>query len=48
MSRELEKKGFQVIGRMFDRPNKMSSIHPKSSKGILFELAEQTILELAK
>ena len=38
---ELEKKGITIIGKMFDKPPKVAFIHPKSAKGILFELAER-------
>ena len=38
---ELEKKGVTIIGKMFDKPPKVAFIHPKSAKGILFELAEK-------
>ncbi|MBW1818355.1 MAG: VOC family protein, partial [Deltaproteobacteria bacterium] len=38
---ELEQKGLTIIGKMFDKPPKVAFIHPKSAKGILFELAEK-------
>jgi methylmalonyl-CoA/ethylmalonyl-CoA epimerase len=37
----LESQGLKVIGKMFDRPPKVAFLHPKSSKGILFELSER-------
>jgi methylmalonyl-CoA/ethylmalonyl-CoA epimerase len=37
---ELEGKGLTVVGKMFDRPSKLAFVHPKSAKGILYELAE--------
>lgn len=37
----LESQGLKVIGKMFDRPPKVAFLHPKSAKGILFELAER-------
>ena len=40
-SEKLEAQGLQIIGKMFDGPEKVSFLHPKSSKGILFELAEK-------
>ncbi len=40
-----EAQGLQVIGKMFDGPIKAAFLHPKSSKGILFELAEEPSLE---
>ena len=39
---ELERKGLTIIGKMLDKPPKVAFIHPKSAKGILFELAERT------
>jgi methylmalonyl-CoA/ethylmalonyl-CoA epimerase len=36
----LEAQGLQVIGKMFDASPKVAFIHPKTAKGILFELAE--------
>jgi len=42
---KLEAQGLQVIGKMFDSPSKLAFIHPKSTKGILFELAEKSSLE---
>jgi methylmalonyl-CoA epimerase len=41
LSEKLEAKGLQVIGKMFDGPTKVAFLHPKSTKGILFELAEK-------
>ena len=40
-----EAQGLQVIGKMFDGPIKAAFLHPKSSKGILFELTEEPSLE---
>ena len=40
-----EAQGLQIIGKMFDGPIKAAFLHPKSSKGILFELAEEPSLE---
>lgn len=37
---ELEKKGIIIIGKMFDSPNKVAFIHPKSAKGLLIELKD--------
>jgi methylmalonyl-CoA epimerase len=37
---ELEAKGYTVIGKMFDNSPKLAFLHPKSGKGILYELAE--------
>jgi hypothetical protein len=45
---KLEDQGLQVIGKMFDKPLKVAFLHPKSAKGILFELAERSSLESAK
>jgi len=42
---KLEARGLQVIGKMFDTPHKIAFVHPKSAKGILFELAENSSLE---
>ena len=36
----LETRGLQVIGKMFDSSPRIAFLHPKSAKGILFELAE--------
>ncbi len=44
----LEAQGLQVIGKMFDEPPKVAFLHPKSAKGILFELAEKSSLESSK
>ncbi|MBW1780535.1 MAG: VOC family protein [Deltaproteobacteria bacterium] len=44
-SERLEAQGFQVIGKMFEGPFKVAFLHPKSSKGILFELAEKSSLD---
>jgi len=37
---QLEKKGLIIIGKMFDSPNKVAFIHPKSAKGLLIELKQ--------
>ena len=37
----LEKKGAKIIGKMSDGPYRGGFVHPKSSKGILFELKER-------
>ena len=37
---QLEAQGLQVIGKMFDSSPRIAFLHPKSAKGILFELAE--------
>jgi len=37
----LEEKGVEIIGKMSDGPYRGGFIHPKSSKGILFELKER-------
>lgn len=42
---KLEAKGLQVIGKMFEGPFKLAFLHPKSAKGILFELAERSSTE---
>ncbi|MCJ7616322.1 MAG: VOC family protein [Desulfobacterales bacterium] len=44
-SEKYEAQGLQVIGKMFDGPFKVAFLHPKSSKGILFELAEKSSLD---
>ena len=41
---KFEEQGLQIIGKMFDGPVKAAFIHPRSSKGILFELAEHPSL----
>jgi methylmalonyl-CoA/ethylmalonyl-CoA epimerase len=38
----LEAQGLQVIGKMFDTAPRVAFLHPKSAKGILFELAENS------
>jgi methylmalonyl-CoA/ethylmalonyl-CoA epimerase len=42
---EFEAKGMTVIGKMFDQPSKMAFLHPKSGKGILYELAERSSMD---
>jgi methylmalonyl-CoA/ethylmalonyl-CoA epimerase len=41
LSQKLEARGLQVIGKMFDGPVKVAFLHPRATKGILFELAEK-------
>jgi methylmalonyl-CoA/ethylmalonyl-CoA epimerase len=43
-----EEKGLKVVARMFEKPRRVGFIHPKSAKGILFELAERSSLETSK
>ena len=38
---KMEAKGLQVISKTFSGPFKTAFLHPKSSKGILYELAEK-------
>jgi len=42
---KLEAQGLQVIGKMFDSSPKVAFLHPKGTKGILFELAEESSLK---
>lgn len=42
LCKELEGKGLKVIGKIFNRPSKIAFLHPKSGKGILYELAERS------
>lgn len=37
---ELEGMGLQIIGKMLEGPVKVAFIHPKSAKGLLFEIAQ--------
>jgi len=37
----LEDKGVQIIGKMLEGPVKVAFVHPKSAKGLLWELAER-------
>ena len=37
---KLEGKGLKLIGKDFNQPIKTAFVHPKSGKGILFELTE--------
>ena len=37
---ELEKKGIKVIGKMYDGPDRVAFIHPKSARGLLIELTD--------
>jgi methylmalonyl-CoA/ethylmalonyl-CoA epimerase len=46
MSQKLEKEGIEVIGKTSEGPFKIAFIHPKSSKGILFELSEKSSLPI--
>jgi len=48
MCEKLEAQGLQVIGKMFEGPVKVAFVHPKSAKGILFELAERSSLDSSK
>ena len=41
MCEGLEKKGVKIIGKMSEGPYRGGFTHPKSSKGILFELKER-------
>jgi methylmalonyl-CoA/ethylmalonyl-CoA epimerase len=40
LSEELESKGLEVVGKVLDGPTKVAFLHPRTTKGILFELAE--------
>ena len=44
LSKKLETQGLQVIGRTSEGPFKLAFLHPKTSKGILFELSERPSL----
>lgn len=44
----LEAKGLKVVARMFEKPRRVGFLHPKSGKGILFELAERSSLEAGR
>ena len=48
MCEELEAQGLQVIGKMFEGSVRVAFLHPKSAKGILFELAERSSLDSSK
>lgn len=37
---ELEKKGLKIIGKMYDGPDRVAFIHPKSANGLLIELTD--------
>jgi len=37
----LEDQGVQIIGKIFEGPVKVAFVHPKSAKGLLWELAEK-------
>lgn len=37
---DLEGKGVTIVGKMFDGPDRVAFIHPKSSKGLLIELTD--------
>jgi len=41
---KLESQGLQVIGKMIDGPIRVAFLHPKSAKGILFELTDRSSL----
>lgn len=38
--RELENKGVKIIGKSYEGPVKVAFTHPKSSKGIIYEITE--------
>jgi hypothetical protein len=42
---ELEEKGLQIVGKMLGGPLRVAFVHPKSAKGILFELADRPSLD---
>ncbi|HOO90329.1 MAG TPA: VOC family protein [Syntrophales bacterium] len=37
---DLEQKGLKIIGKMYDGPDRVAFIHPKSAKGLLIELTD--------
>ncbi len=37
---DLEKRGVKIIGKMYDTPDRVAFIHPKSAKGLLIELTD--------
>ncbi|MBN2568067.1 MAG: VOC family protein [Deltaproteobacteria bacterium] len=37
---DLEKKGLKIIGKMYDGPDRVAFIHPKSAFGLLIELTD--------
>jgi len=37
---ELEGKGLKIIGKMYEGPDRVAFIHPKSGKGLLIELTD--------
>jgi methylmalonyl-CoA/ethylmalonyl-CoA epimerase len=37
---ELEGKGLKIIGKMYEGPDRVAFIHPKSAKGLLVELTD--------
>jgi len=37
---ELEAKGLKIIGKMYEGPDRVAFIHPKSAKGLLVELTD--------
>jgi methylmalonyl-CoA/ethylmalonyl-CoA epimerase len=41
----LEAKGLKVIGKMFDGSPRVAFVHPKSAKGILYELSDASSLD---
>ena len=45
---KLESQGLQVIGKIFDGPIRVAFLHPKSAKGILFELTDISSLDRSK
>ncbi|MFC1859518.1 VOC family protein [Thermodesulfobacteriota bacterium] len=42
---ELESQGVQLIGKMLEGDLKIAFVHPKSAKGILYELTENSSME---
>jgi len=38
--KELEGRGIKIIGKMFDGPDRVAFIHPKSTQGLLIELTD--------
>ena len=45
---KFEAKGFQVIAKMCEGPFKVAFLHPKNTKGILFELTEKPSYSISK
>ena len=42
---ELESQGVKLIGKTLEGPLKIAFVHPKSAKGILYELTENASME---